>query len=106
MYLDRVQHSTRLLQRNCIPCLKCLCTMGHFQEPFAQLVHHFSIPLPLADETINDPTPLLSTSHYALPLVTQQSQLQIELISVGDFRKTGDKERLAVEYGGKQRSTE
>lgn len=84
VYLDSIQHGAGLLQRHCSPCLKGFCRVGHLHQPFAQLLHHFSVTLPLADQTVNDTPPLLSTPHYALPLVTQESQLQVELISAGE----------------------
>lgn len=58
-----------------------LDTLNLQTQPPAQLLHHFSVALPLANQTVDDAPPLLSTPHYALPLVTQQSQLQVELVS-------------------------
>lgn len=81
MYLDSIQHRAGLLQRHCSPCLKGFCRVGDLHQPPAQLLHHFSVALPLANQTVDDAPPLLSTPHYALPLVTQQSQLQVELVS-------------------------
>lgn len=88
MYLDSIEHGASLLQRNRFLCLKCLEGVGNFREPFVQLLHHFSVVLPLTDEAVDDPSPLLGSSHHALPLVTQESQLHVELVSAKDGSKT------------------
>lgn len=98
MYLDSVQHGAGLLQRHCRPCLKGFCRVRDLHQPPAQLLHHFSVALPLADQTVNDAPPLLSAPHYALPLVTQESQLQVELIPAGEGSNVIIKGRPEKDY--------
>lgn len=87
MHLHCVQHGAGLLQRHRGPCLKGLGRVGDLRQPPAQLLHHLSVALPLANQTVDDTPPLLSTPHHALPLVTQQSQFQVELIPVGGGKR-------------------
>lgn len=82
-YQDSVQHGAGLLQRHCGPCLRGFSRVGDLHQPPAQLLHHFPVALPLTDQTVDDAPPLLSPPHDALPLVTQQSQLQVELVPAG-----------------------
>ncbi len=84
MYLHSIQHGASLLQRHSRLRLKGFCRVGDLHQPPAQLLHHFFVALPLAYQAVDDASPLLSTTHNALPLVTQESQLQVELISVGE----------------------
>lgn len=87
MHLHCVQHGAGLLQRHRAPRLKGLGRVGDLRQPPAQLLHHLSVALPLADQTVDDTPPLLSAPHYALPLVTQQSQFQVELIPAGGGKR-------------------
>lgn len=79
-YLQRVEHGAGLLQWHSGTGLQGLGRVGDFNQPPAQLLHHFSVALPLANQTVDDAPPLLSSPHDALPLVTQQSQFQVELV--------------------------
>ena len=54
--------------------------MGHLHQPLPQLLSHLPVALPLADQAVEDAPPLLRPPHHALPVVTQQCQLQVELI--------------------------
>lgn len=82
-YLERVEHGAGLLQRHGGPGLQGLGRVGDLHQPPAQLLHHLSVALPLANQTVDDAPPLLSSPHDALPLVTQQSQFQVELVPAG-----------------------
>lgn len=86
-YLQSIEHGAGLLQRHCGPGLQDLGWVGDFNQPPAQLLHHFFVALPLANQTVDDAPPLLSSPNDALPLVTQQSQFQVELVPAGERKK-------------------
>lgn len=97
-YLQSVQHGAGLLQRHGGPGLQGLGWVGDFKQPPAQLLHHLSVALPLANQTVDDAPPLLRSPHHALPLVAQQSQFQVELVPAASR-----KERKTQSMGGWRR---
>lgn len=54
--------------------------MRHLNQPFTELLCHFSIALPLANLAVDDTSSLLGPANHSLPLVTEECQLQAELL--------------------------
>lgn len=79
-YLDFIEEGPRLLQWNGDASETTPRMVGRFNQPFTQLFCHLAIALPLANLTVDDAPSLLSPTDHSLPLITEECQLQVELI--------------------------
>lgn len=79
-YLHFIEEGPHLLQRDWDASKTTQGQVGHFSQPFTELLGHLPVTLPLANLAVNDPPSLLGPANHSLPLITKERQLQAELI--------------------------
>lgn len=79
-YLHFIKEGPHLLQWDWDASKTAQGQMGHFYQPLAEFLGHLPIALPLANLAVDDSPPLLGPANHSLPLITEECQLQAELI--------------------------
>lgn len=63
--------------------------IGHFNQPFTQLLSHLPVALPLANLAVDDTPPLLGPANHSLPLTAEKCQFQVEFIPGAEIMTQG-----------------
>lgn len=79
-YLHFIKEGPDLLQWHGDAAKATHGQIGHLHQPFPELLCHLPVALPLANLAVDDPPPLLGSANHSLPLVTEERQLQVELV--------------------------